>query len=192
MTVIFSNMQDEDCRLLQTVWKDLDDVKLIEITPSSVDWEEKVNEAIAAEKYTILFAGHGTDAGLLFPDLYRGEYVLHEDNVKLIQARKVICIWCHASAFCTKHRLNAFATSMFLPNTFEAGEYGIAASQEEVAASNSRFYKEFNSFLKIPYVPLDKWIKYMAFHVELDNRIDRFNYEGLFYQEQISGRDYIN
>lgn len=76
MTVIFSNMLDDDCRILQEMWRSLENVNVIEIRPDSVDWEDTVDAAIAAETDTLILAGHGTTRGLLFPDFARGEYIV--------------------------------------------------------------------------------------------------------------------
>lgn len=60
MTIIYSNAQDDDCLLLQRVWKDIPNVTLIEITPQSENWEDVVDNAISNEDDTLLFLGHGT------------------------------------------------------------------------------------------------------------------------------------
>ena len=69
MTVIYSNYLDDDCRILQSIWSGFDNVKIIEITPSSVDWEDNVDKAISEETDILIMCGHGTPYGLLFPDM---------------------------------------------------------------------------------------------------------------------------
>ncbi len=114
-------MLDDDCLTLSRIWENIPNANVIEITPTSEDWEEIVDNAISNEEDTIIFCGHGTHYGLLYPNFERGEYILHENNVNLIKARNIICIWCNASFFTSEHNLhNSFASSMFISNVGEA------------------------------------------------------------------------
>lgn len=92
-------MLDSDCQVLRCTWQNISDVNIVEITPDmNIDEvETSVNNAIIAEDDTIIFLGHGTEYGLLFPDFYKGLYILHDENVNLIHAKNIICCWCHAS-----------------------------------------------------------------------------------------------
>ena len=121
MTIIFSNNMDPDCQVIKQAWQGLKDINLVEITPDTDDYEDLVNNAIIAEDDTIMFVGHGTSKGLLFPNLYRMEYLLHEFNANLVHAKNIICCWCFASNFVINMNWhNTFATSMFISNTREA------------------------------------------------------------------------
>ena len=121
MTIIFSNNMDPDCQVIKQAWQGLKDINLVEITPDTDDYEDMVNNAIIAEDDTIMFVGHGTSKGLLFPNLYRMEYLLHEFNANLVHAKNIICCWCFASDFVINMNWhNTFATSMFISNTREA------------------------------------------------------------------------
>lgn len=120
MTVIFSNSLDDDCLILSNLWRNINDINIIEIKPDSIDWEYKVDKAIEKEKDILIIAGHGTTQGLLFPDFSKGEYIIHENNINLINAKTIICCWCYASSFVQKYNLNAFSTSMFISNESEA------------------------------------------------------------------------
>lgn len=91
MTIIFSNNMDTDCQVIKQAWQDLKDINLVEITPDTDNYEDSVNNAIIAEDDTIMFVGYGTSKGLLFPNLYRMEYLLHEFNANLIHAKNIIC-----------------------------------------------------------------------------------------------------
>ena len=46
-TVIFSNMGDEDTRVLKYIWAGMPKVKVVEITRDTVNSKALVNEAIA-------------------------------------------------------------------------------------------------------------------------------------------------
>lgn len=173
-------MQDDDCRVLQRVWRNIPNANVIEITPQSENWENTVDDAISAETETLIFLGHGTSLGLLFPDFYRGEYILHENNVNLIRARNVICCWCYASSFCELQQLHAFATSMFISNVGEAYDnciYGY--SQQQINQNGERFYDEINGFL-LNDVPLNEWLIRLGAHMDIENAIDVFNRQGLW------------
>ena len=133
MTIIYSNMQDDDCLVLQRIWQNIPNANIVEITPQSENWEDEVDNAISNEDDMLLFLGHGTSNGLLFPNFYSGEYIIHENNVNLIHARNIICCWCYASSFCETQNLHAFATSMFISNVNEAYDNGFYDySQEQI------------------------------------------------------------
>jgi hypothetical protein len=181
MTIIYSNYLDDDCRILQRIWKGFDNVNVVEITPTSTDYEDIVNEAISKEKDTLIMCGHGTSYGLLFPDMYRGEYIIHENNVHLIKAKKVICTWCYASNFCINNNLHCFATSMFITNEKEAIDNGIFGyNQEQINRNSERFQDEINYFLK-NNIPLDEWVMRLGAHMDIENAIDVFNRQCLYY-----------
>ena len=77
MTIIYSNYLDDDCIILQEMWKGLCNVNLIEITPSSKNYEDHIDKAISKEKDTLICCGHGTSYGLLFPNMEKVEYLIH-------------------------------------------------------------------------------------------------------------------
>lgn len=183
MTVIFANNNDIDCMTLPKIWEGQPNVNLIEITKDSINWEEKVDEAIANERDTLIFAGHGTEDGLLFPDFDKGMYILHENNVHLIKAKNVICVWCYAANFCETHHLNAFATSMFISNVGEAYDnciYGY--TDDDITKNSKRFDCEVGDLLD-KKVPLNEWVMRLGAHMDADNAIDMFNRQGLTYIE---------
>ena len=183
MTVIFANNDDIDCMTLPKIWEGQPNVNLIEITKDSKNWEEKVDEAIASEDDTLIFAGHGNWNGLLFPDIEKGIYILHENNVHLIKAKNVICIWCYASSFCEEHHLNAFATSMFISNVEEAYDNCIYDySDIEIALNSRRFDCELGRLLE-EKVPLRGWPGKLIKHMDANNVIDMFNRQGVMYIE---------
>lgn len=93
MTIILSNVGDQDCQVLRDSWIRVPG-RFIEITPESDDsWQDEVEQAIQTETETLVLLGHGTSFGLLFPILERGEYIIHENNVHDIHAKNIICVW---------------------------------------------------------------------------------------------------
>lgn len=184
MTIIFSNMLDSDCQVIRNAWQGLDNIHLIEITPNIDDYEDIVNNAIISEYDTILFLGHGTTRGLLFPNFNREEYLLHEFNVNLVHARNIICCWCYASDFVMNNNMhNTFATSMFISNTHEANDNGIDNyTQKQININGERFYSNINQLLK-DNIPLNEWVMQLGAKMDIENEIDTFNRQNLFYQE---------
>ncbi|MBR0489217.1 MAG: hypothetical protein IJJ68_03320 [Prevotella sp.] len=181
MTIIYSNRQDDDCMVLQRIWRNIPNANIIEITPQSVDWEDDVDNAISNEEDTLILVGHGSPHGLYYPYYESGEYIIHENNVNLIHARNVVCCWCYASSFCNTHRLHSFSTSMFISNVNEAYDNGYYDySQEQVNSVGIRFYNEINNFL-INNVPLDEWVMRLGAHMDIEKGIDVFNRQGLMY-----------
>lgn len=183
MTIIFANAQDDDCQSMHRVWAGFPDAIVIEITPQTTDWEDIVNEAIAKEEDILVFIGHGTEYGLLFPDFNTGAYILHENNKDLIRAKNVICVWCYAANFCEANHLNAFATSMFISNVNEAYDNGIYGyTQDQINSNSVRFDSEMNELLG-ERVPLNEWAERFIRSMDANNDVDMFNRQGLTYIE---------
>lgn len=182
ITVIYSNFGDQDTELLRGIWNDLPDVHLVEVRQGDEDYEHVVDAAIEAEDDTIIFAGHGTSRGLLHPDLIRGEYILHENNVGLIHARRVVCVWCYASEFCSANNLhNCFCTGMFISNINEAMEIFTRFDDDtecDITDTEIRFCNELNSLL-ISDMPITEWEGHFRTHNLHRNAVEDFNYDGL-------------
>lgn len=175
MTVIFSNSGDVDCSLLPLMWEGLK-ATVIEITPTTEDWEDKVAAALVNETDTLIFAGHGTQYGLLFPNFHKGDYIIHENNVDNIRAKRVFCCWCNADDFCIEHNLRSVATSMFISNVDEAYNCGYCEyDQSDINAVCTDFYKEINGLLS-RRVPLPQWVQSLQHYT---NGIDVFNRRGV-------------
>lgn len=176
MTVIFSNSGDVDCSLLPLMWKGLK-ATVIEITPTSEDWEDKVAAALDTETDTLIFAGHGTQNGLLFPNIHKGDYIIHENNVDDIRAERVFCCWCNAADFCLKHNLRSVATLMFISNVEEAYNYGYCGyDQDDINAVCRRFYTDVRLLLGLN-VPMSDWLHKLQ--QTYQNGIDVFNRQGV-------------
>lgn len=174
-------MQDDDCMLLQHVFKNIENINVIEITPSTDNWNDCVDKAIQDETDTLIFMGHGTNYGLLFPDFYRGEYILHENNVGLINAKNVICIWCNASTFCQTNNVKGFSTSMFISNVKEAYDNCIYdLDQDQINSNTVKFCEEINSLIR-DNVPLNEWYILLNSKMDIENSVDVFNRQGLYY-----------
>lgn len=181
MTIIFSNHMDEDCRAITNLWRDWTDYKLIEIRPKDELWELRIVNALIEEEDTLILIGHGTSHGLLHPNFNNGEYLIHEENINLIKARRVYCSWCYASTFCQNHHLNAFATSMFISNVDEAIDEGIENyTQDQINEVSTRFEADM-SYLIRNNVPMNEWQMFIGARMDVDNAIDTFNRQGVLY-----------
>ena len=174
MTIIFANAQDEDCSRLPLIWRNIAFDRLIEIRPNSVNWEDEVNNALMNENDTLILVGHGTDNGLLFPNFYSGEYIIHENNIDLVHAKNVICVWCYAHEFCTKHNLNWFATSMVISNYVESLINHIVATDKEIKSANISLWNDLN-YLISNNIDIMLFGNYLISHVDRSNSVDIFN-----------------
>jgi len=184
MTVIYSNFGDIDTSFAPLLWSNIPNVNMIEITPDMIDtYEDIVNNAISIEDDTLIMYGHGTSYGLLFPDLNSGTYLVHDENVHLIHARQVICIWCYASGFAARHpELHGFFSSMFISNINEAHTNNIGnTSENQINQSNELFLRRAHDLL-INNVPLNEWVINLGARMDIDNEVEVFNYQGLYYQ----------
>lgn len=181
ITIIFSNAGDPDCERLRRLWRNIPEymMSLIEINPEDTDWEDMVDSALSKEDDTLLLCGHGTAYGLLFPRLDYSEYIIHPNNKDLINAKNVICIWCHASSFGTAYNIAGFYTSMFISNINEAYDNGCCNStDEQIARSNTMFMDRVNYMLRND-VPMSEWVMILGAKSDVEDEIDKFNYSGL-------------
>lgn len=181
ITIIYSNAGDTDCQRLTGLWKNIpkEKITLVAINRGDTDWEETVNNAISAETDTLVMCGHGTSYGLLYPDLVKGEYIIHENNYHLIHAKRVICIWCYASSFGDKFHMPGFYTSMYISNINEAYDNGCYHSTEEDIVRSDTIFISKVRYLIVNDIPLSEWVMRLSATADFDDEIDQFNYSGL-------------
>lgn len=150
VTIIWCDWGDEDTSRLPELWKNIDaetKMHIVHVTERSEAMEEAVNSAISSESDTLLFCGHGTGYGLLFPNCI-STYIIHENNAKLIKAKNVIGLTCYGAEFAQRAGLHGLFTSMFISNYNEAITEGInETSGEQIAESNLKFFAEFSKAL---------------------------------------------
>ena len=184
MTIIFSNHLDEDCKTIKKMWANWDSpFKLIEVRPKDEYADLRVTNALIEEDDTLILIGHGTSHGLLHPNFNSGEYLIHEENINLIHAKRVICIWCYASTFCDNHNLKAFATSMFISNVDEAWDNGIrGVTQDEINIIDERIDADIARLI-LSDIPMKDWIMHLGAKMDIENPIDMFNRQGFYYNE---------
>ena len=162
-------MLDDDCQVLQRIWQNLNHINLIEILPTSENYEELVDNAIEQETDTLILVGHGTTQGLLFPDFNIDEYIIHENNVHLINAQNIICCWCYASTFCQISNIN---------EAYDNGIYNV--DQNRININGMSFYSQMNNLL-LQNVPLNEWIMRFGVYMDIESELDIFNRQGLYY-----------
>ena len=57
-----------------------------------------------------------------------------------------------------------------------------AYTQNDIDLNGMRFYANLNQLL-IDKIPLDQWVMILGAKMDIENEIDVFNRQGLFYQE---------
>lgn len=177
-TVIFSDFGDIDTQVLTHLWENVPDVKLVHITRYTEGAQELVNEAIAKESDTLLFCGHGLPSGLLSPGWGT---LLDEGNYRLVHAKRVIGIWCHAAQFAASIGLKGFFSSMFISNTMEAAHNGCySTNQDKITQEEILFCQRVNQLI-LDGTPTDQWVKQLKSQADMTNEVVKFNYNGLRY-----------
>lgn len=183
MTVIYSDFNDTDTRVLKKMWEGLENVRLI-----TNGLGEKIEKALEEENDTVLFCGHGSRTGLWMPQSNRRDpffsftYAFSKKDIRLIKAKNIIGIWCYASQFAEDCSLRGFYTSMFISSAYEAALMKInGVTAEEITRSEEIFAERLNKLLK-GGVPLSEW-KEMLSNETLNNDVERFNYNGLTYRK---------
>lgn len=179
ITIIFSNAGDTDSESLRTLWQGLNvPSTIVEIKREDSQYEQKVNEAIAAESDTLILCGHGSPSGLLHPSFCG--YLIHRNNFSLIHARRLICIWCYASIFGQAYSLNGFYSTMFISNINEAHDNGCyETSSESIIRSNKTCYQRIKNLIEEDIIPMKEWPELLIEQSNPNDEIDVFNYNGL-------------
>ena len=184
MTTIFSNNEDVDSDVLRGLFSNIPNNNLIEITYSmkSTNWFDMVEEAIKNEDDTLILCGHGSHEWLYFPKFE--EYIIHDFNVQLIHARRVICCWCYASSFVQTHNIhNCIASSMFISNVEEAMDNCLYNStQEGINSVCKQIDSELNWLIRSD-IPISEWVMRIGCHLDVENEIDVFNRQGIIFNE---------
>ena len=193
MTIIYANRGDLDTHSMPDLWKDIKVDCLVEIRPETDDYEECINDALSKEQDMLILCGHGTEQGLLHPGYkssHNFEYLVHEDNVKLIRAKKVFGFFCFAADFAELYKLPGFFSGMFITNEREAKRYNITTKHSDngdidVDIHNYELYfiNAIHWLLK-NQVPLSNWLDYLnKDSINHTNVIGCFNFDKLRYYD---------
>lgn len=186
MTVIFSNAGDEDCEMLRELWKDLDNLNLIELDQyySIKNAKKIIRDAISQEEDFLILCGHGSPGGLFLPSLLG--YAFDETDIPYVKAKNILCIWCNANKFCENYEFYCLTSSMYISNTSEAIYYNFNENnnQEFINETNSNTFQTMNNYIK-NNIPLQDWTNLLIENVDKTNAIDTFNRKGMVYYKEI-------
>lgn len=86
----------------------------------------------------IIMMGHGSPIGL-FGINFDCTYIIDELAAEFLRGKENYFIWCYASDFVKKNKLNGFSTGMFISETSEANYHNVKASKIDVDHSNQVF-----------------------------------------------------
>lgn len=175
-TVIWTDWGDDDSIQLQRMWAGLDHIQVVHVTRWNSVMERAVDLAIANEKDTLLFCGHGSSYGLMAPKSLT-EYAIHQMNTPTIQARNVIGISCYASAFAERVGLHGLFSGMFISNMNEAVDYCVRAEYEDIVLANHDIFKEINHMLH-GYATMQECLSTLQ-ATNTDNMVTCFNIQGI-------------
>lgn len=183
ITIIFSNREDEDCRLIKSILDRIPGEVINEYIEIRYDDEitddltDDIEYAISSEDDTIIIIGHGTEEGLLSPAYT--EYLIWDEHMEKIHARRTICFWCYASAFVEtlRYHPDIMATGMFISNEYEAGNEGITISQPEIDRANYFIYEQLIN-LMVSTNSFTEWDSVMH-NTVVHNAVDEFNRSGI-------------
>ena len=181
-TVIFSNMGDTDTAVLKSLWLNIPNVKVIEVTRFMMNANRLVDKAIAEETDTLIMCGHGCGDGLFNPNLHQ-PFLIGAHNKHLIKAKNVIGIWCHAKDFAEGYGVKGFWTSMFISNLAEAKMNGIFSVSSNIITLEEIVFCLRVNYLLVNKIPLEQWLTILTKSADYNNSVVRFNYSGLrFYK----------
>ena len=139
----------------------------------------RISEAelmVEIERYPRLFMlGHGGPAGLFGPG-----YLIGHDFGEELSKKTGIFIWCHAVEFAHRHKLTGLVSGMFISEVREAEYMGIAATEEEVNASNYAFSKAVRRFIDTGSSPHEV----MKCYNDAACQVVKYNNERLYVMEK--------
>lgn len=190
-TAILANFGDPDTLVLPNIWADMD-INEADIHSNVEGSSVIVNKMIADEKDLIIFAGHGASTGMFNPSYsydsfmlstMSSPYLISKQNLNLLNAKKVVGIWCHASDFAKANNLKGFYSSMFISNPGEASFEGIPnAKADDITAMEVKFCKDLNELIKSD-IPMKDWKDILISKADMSDLVTKFNYNGLTYLE---------
>lgn len=103
---------------------------------------------LISEHDRVIMMGHGSSFGLFSMNNFNdcGSYIIDYTCVSLLREKKEnVFIWCYASDFVSKYKLNGFSTGMFISEIPEAIFCGIKKPKEkDLIESNSVFVNLLN------------------------------------------------
>jgi hypothetical protein len=181
VTVIFSNMEDSESLVFKDIWNGLPNVKVVEVNRHNGSARKKVDTAILAEKDTLILCGHGFPSGLISPQPRGDGLLVSERNVRFIKAKRVIGIWCHASAFAQNEGLHGFFSSMFISNKKQAIMNNCTKSDSAVIASEKALFCQRVRNLIASDIPMQEWKQVLIEQADMTIDVTRFNYNRLTY-----------
>lgn len=176
MTVIFSDFGDTDTQVLAHLWENIPDINLVHITRNTRNAYNKIKQALAVEKDTLLLCGHGTPGGLMSPSW---DILVGENELRYIRAKRVIGIWCYAAQFAESIGLKGFFSSMFVSNESEAKLVSCLNSSAEVITREEILFCDRVNKLLLENIPLEKWRGLLLDQADMSIDVVKFNYNGL-------------
>ena len=174
---------DRTTEVLKMLYAGLD-ARVVSDDCSNKEMDHLLKHTSTQERVMLL--GHGSDKGLFFRrDDTKNEFdkviVAHRNNYMLRRHDgNIIGIWCHANLFAQAEGLHGLFSGMMISEESEAEEYGIAATHEEILASNKVMLCKLRRLLD-EHVPLHEIPARMR---ALDNEhtpLSEFNYGNFHY-----------
>lgn len=174
---------DRTTEVLKILYAGLD-ARVVSDDCSNKEMDHLLKHTSTQERVMLL--GHGSDKGLFFRrDDTKNEFdkviVAHRNNYMLRRHDgNIIGIWCHANLFAQAEGLHGLFSGMMISEESEAEEYGIAATHEEILASNKVMFGKLRRLLD-EHVPLHEIPARMR---ALDNEhtpLSEFNYGNFHY-----------
>lgn len=106
---------------------------------------------LVAEHDRIVMLGHGFTSGLFsVGQVGDGFHAVDAELVPELRGKDNVHIWCYASTFVERNRLQGFATGMFISEVGEAAMFGIRATQAQIDHSNQLFARLLGEHLESP------------------------------------------
>ena len=164
------------------MWQGLDDVTVLECTNNHHLTRSEIRRALQKEKDMIIFAGHGDNCGLYYPDFdiyYSAGYLIDFSVVQFLRGKTVIAIWCYASDFYIRYDLCGFSTSMFISEETEEVYCGFSnVTQEDIRYECDLFFNRINRLL-IDKILTSEWVGILQKQADMTKPFVRYNYEAL-------------
>jgi hypothetical protein len=184
MTTLVIHPADKSTDFLRPIYQDLKH-KTVITGPITRDGLH----ALIKAHDRIIGLGHGSPSGLFSMSSGGfGSYILGAGEVEVLRGKELVSIWCHASQFMERHRLNGLYSGMFISEVSEARYYGLnEVTQADVNESNDAFAKILGrEMIRNPHEEFMLWGRVKIQYTELANwnLVAEYNSGRWFYEDR--------
>ena len=171
MKTLVIHPHDESTHFLKPIYESIPDKTVI-----TGGWDITEVEDLISKHDRIIMLGHGSPGGL-FGVNFDYNYIIGKDQVKSLQDKECIFIWCHADRFVKGHNLKGLYSGMFVSEVVEALIYSLKSDKKLINESNNTFAFMLGSVINNPLNEVYTQVKKDYGWLAERNEIAKYNHE---------------